>query len=73
VGIARCGKEKVDLFKSVSRLITSINIRCVLGDDAYNAHADEIAAIYYQLEQSGACILVRLTVCVYVRVCDARD
>jgi hypothetical protein len=47
----------VDLFKSVSRLITSINIRCVLGDDAYNAHADEIAAIYYQLEQSGACIL----------------
>lgn len=48
-----CGKDKVDLFKSVSQLVTSINIRCVLGDDAYHAHAEEIASIYYQLELSA--------------------
>ncbi len=48
-----CQEDKVDLFKSVSQLVTSINIRCVLGDDAYHAHAEEIASIYYQLELSG--------------------
>jgi hypothetical protein len=48
-----CREDKVDLFKSVSQLVTSINIRCVLGDDAYHAHAEEIASIYYQLELSG--------------------
>lgn len=46
--------EKVDLFRAVSKLVTSINIRCVMGDDTYNLHADEIASIYYQLELSGS-------------------
>lgn len=47
--------DKVDLFKSVSSLITSINIRCVMGDDVYEKYGEEIASIYYQLELSGLC------------------
>jgi hypothetical protein len=67
-----CGKDKVDLFKSVSQLVTSINIRCVLGDDAYYAHAEEIASIYYQLELSGTTSHCVFCACACVRVRDVR-
>jgi sterol 14-demethylase len=45
--------DKIDLFASVSRLVTFVNIRCMLGKDIYAAHADEIAEIYYEMEKSA--------------------
>jgi len=45
-----CGQEKVDLFKETLSLVTAINIRCVLGEDAFKTYGEEVTAIYYHLE-----------------------
>ncbi len=53
----RATLDKVDLFPAVSNMITLINIRCMLGDDAYEQFGEEIASSYYEVERTGTSLL----------------
>lgn len=42
-----------DIFRAASKLVVSINIRCIFGDEFMRAHGAQVMRLYYEIERNG--------------------